>query len=283
MARCMTMQRHEVLPVSEARGQLVRRMYRQGGLADPGHPANRDDLHYAAPGGLCDVIGQPRQLRCPAGERCNITRQCPRRHRREPAWRYHFVAASCGFRFRQAAGGVVERSPLRPYQTQRVGQQPGGMAAWQRAYPAFQVTDRSRADPRRITKLILRQPGFSTQPPQQRPEARHLTLRHAPTTLTDPAPRTSPVNTQPRAEQSYEFEPKYRHYGKTAAPIRKRGFGVIGQSSSRDLVLLPGSARRIPAATAHVAGRNCIGPCAPALLGPAIRQKSVSTKLIAAR
>jgi hypothetical protein len=34
---------------------------------------------------------------------------------------------------------------------------------------------------------------------------------------------------------------------------------------------------------AQVAGMNCMGPWAPALLGPATRPKSVSTKLIAAR
>ena len=198
LSRCVTMQRHEVLPVSETRSELVSRMHRQRGLADPGHPANRDDLHHATSAGLRDVICQPRQLRSPARECRDITRQRPRRRRRESARQYRIVAASCGFIVRPAAGGGLEHSPLRPGQTKRVGQQPGGMAACRRADPAFQITDRPRTHPRRLSKAFLRQSRFSTQPPQQRPEARGQPLRHEPPPPSQtPAPRTSPVKTQP--------------------------------------------------------------------------------------
>ena len=198
MSRCMTMQRHEVLAVSESRCELVCRMYRQRGLSDPGHAADRDDLHDASSGGLRDLIFQPRQFRCPARECRNITRHRSRRHRRESAWQYRIAAASCGFIVCPAAGGGLERSPLRPGQTKRVGQQPGGMAACHRADPAFEITDSPRTHPRRLSKALLRQSGFSTQPPQQRPEARGQPLRHEPPPPSQtPAPRTSPVKTQP--------------------------------------------------------------------------------------
>jgi hypothetical protein len=38
-----------------------------------------------------------------------------------------------------------------------------------------------------------------------------------------------------------------------------------------------------PPYAANVAGMNCIGPCAPAVLTPAMRPNAVSTRLIAAR
>jgi hypothetical protein len=42
-------QRKEELPVRKPPGQPVRGVHREGGLADPGHPVDRTDLHWPLP------------------------------------------------------------------------------------------------------------------------------------------------------------------------------------------------------------------------------------------
>ena len=52
-------QRQEKLPIGEVPGQPVGGVYRECGLADPGHPADRVNAHHAA---ICGSGGQRPQL-----------------------------------------------------------------------------------------------------------------------------------------------------------------------------------------------------------------------------
>ena len=57
LARRVRVQRQEKLPVREAAGQPVRRVHREGRLADPGHPADRVDPHHPSVGGTSHRAG----------------------------------------------------------------------------------------------------------------------------------------------------------------------------------------------------------------------------------
>jgi hypothetical protein len=80
LSRGMGVQRQEELPVREPAREPVRRVHREGGLADPGHPVDGVDLHHhhhpavGRPGaGQCPH--QPRELGLAAGKGGNIPRQ----------------------------------------------------------------------------------------------------------------------------------------------------------------------------------------------------------------
>ena len=81
LPRGVRVQRQEELAVGEPPGQPVRRVYREGGLADPGHPADRMNANHAAVGGVSGQRPiQPLQLGLPAGEAGNRTRQRPQQN-----------------------------------------------------------------------------------------------------------------------------------------------------------------------------------------------------------
>ena len=181
-------------------------MHRQRGLADPGHPANRDDLHHATWHSLADVVCQPCQLRSPAGEGRNITRQGLRRGRRESARQYRIVAASAGFTIRSAPGGGLEHAPLRPGQTQHVGQHPGCMAAGRRADPRSRSLTVRGLTWAASASCSCVSPASALRRLSSGPKLDAAQSATGPTALTDPcAARTERICGR-RAEQCLEYD-----------------------------------------------------------------------------
>ena len=86
----MPVQRQEDLPVGELLSQLVRGVHGEGRLADPGHPADRVNVHHASsarelhqlalPAGKGDDVPGQR----PGGAGDSSTRHPPPSHRLEP-------------------------------------------------------------------------------------------------------------------------------------------------------------------------------------------------------
>ena len=124
-------------------GQPVRRVHRQGGLADPGHPADRVDPHHPARRGRAGHRAGSRASSASRPVKLAISRGSVR------------VAAAD--RRRASAGGqhLARRRPParrrdellagRPGQPQRPGQQPGGVLARGGVDAPLQVTDRPLA------------------------------------------------------------------------------------------------------------------------------------------
>ena len=143
----MGVQRQEELPVREAAGQPVRGVHREGGLADPGHPADRVNPHHpAARGRLRPPRHQLAELGLAAGEGGDIPRQRPGgrrrgRPRRSRRGRQHLAGR------RPAAGRRHEQLARRPGQAQRTGQQQRGVLAGGAVDAPLQVADRPRAQP----------------------------------------------------------------------------------------------------------------------------------------
>ena len=86
----------------------------------------------------------------------------------------------------------LEPGSDRADQAQRVSQQPGSVLVCPPVDPPLQVTDRPRAQPRRLRQLLLRQPGLHPQLPQEPGEIRrrligHLTPSDPPAALPGPA------------------------------------------------------------------------------------------------
>ena len=183
LARRVRVQRQEKLPVREIPGQPVRRVHREGRLADPGHPADRMDPHH--PAGPAARRGrtryradQLRQLGRPAGEAGDIAGQRPGRRRRRALPGGQHLA-----RREPPARRRLEQRPLRPGQAQRPGQQPGRVMAGGQVHPPLQVTDRPRGQARRLRQLLLGQPGTVPQLPQQPGETQRRLFRHRPIAL----------------------------------------------------------------------------------------------------
>ena len=178
LPRRVRVQRQEKLPVREISGQLVRRVHREGRLADPGHPADRVDPHHASAGrgGTSHRVGQVRQLGHAASEAGDIAGQRPGRCCRGGAFAggQHLARRSAPARRR------LEQRPLRPGQAQRAGQQPGRIMAGRQVHAPLQVADRPRGQSCRLRQLLLGQPGIIPQPPQQPGEAQRRLLRHRP-------------------------------------------------------------------------------------------------------
>ena len=137
---------------------------------------------------------QPVELGLAAGEAGDIPRQRPGRRRRERpravllAGRQHVLGRA------PPAGRRDEQLAHRPGQAQRTGQQHRGVLAGGAVDAPLQVTDRPRAQPRRLRQLLLRQPGLGPQLPQQPCETQPRLLRHRPTPLPT-RPRPSPDET----------------------------------------------------------------------------------------
>ena len=97
-----------------------------------------------------------------------------------------------------AASRRHEQLSRRPGQAQRTGQQHGGVLMGVAVNPPLQITDRPRAHGRRLRQLLLRQPGFSPQLPQQPGEAEFRLSGHRPSPLTTCPPRQpAPGGTDP--------------------------------------------------------------------------------------
>jgi hypothetical protein len=150
-------QGEEDLPGRELGRELVPGMYRERGLANPGHPADRVNAHHATRAG--QGVGQLLQLQLPPGERTEVTGQRPGGHRgrrAHPGLLRHVPTSR----------GRLELGSDRPCQAQPVSQQPGRVLASCQVDAALKVTDRPHAHPRRVGQFLLGQSGISTEPSQ---------------------------------------------------------------------------------------------------------------------
>ena len=193
-------QRQEELPVREGPGQPVRRMHREGGLADPGHPIDRVDLYHPATSRRRrgQHSHQLRELGLPAGEGGDVARQRPAGRRRERP-RHLLPGRQHLGRRNLAAGRGHEQLARRLGQAQRAGQQNAGVLVSGAGDTPLQVTDRTGAQACRLRQLLLRQPGLSAQLPQQ-PGKTKLRLGHRPSPLTTCPPRPSRASREPPAQ-----------------------------------------------------------------------------------
>ena len=82
-----------------------------------------------------------------------------------------------------AAGGRHEQRAGRLGQAERAGQQLGGVLAGGAVDAPLEVTDRSRAQARRLGQFLLGQPGLGPQLPQQAAEPQRKLLGHGLTSL----------------------------------------------------------------------------------------------------
>ena len=205
------MQRQEKLPVRETRGQPVRRVHREGRLANPRHPVDRVDPDHPA-GGVrpSQPPQQLRQLSLTAGEAADITRQRPGRCRRGRPGRHASPGRQDLVRRGPPAGRRDEQHLYRPGQAQRAGQQQRGVLPGGAVYPPLQVTDRPRGQPSRLCQLLLRQPGLAPQLPQQPGEIQRWLLRHRPI-----APPPSPARCPPQGRP--------RHLSPASKPTKQTG------------------------------------------------------------
>ena len=174
--------------------QPVRGVHRERGLADPGHPADGVDVDHPAqpPRPPCRPAGP---ARLPAGERGDVARQRPGAPRPRlpapgPAGRQHLAAGT-------PARDGHEQLAHRPGQAQRIGQQPGRVLAGGPVDAPFQVTDRARAQARRLRQLLLGQPRLGPQLPQQRREPDQAAPPPPSTPLKIPPAAAGPARTGP--------------------------------------------------------------------------------------
>ena len=201
-------QREEELPVREGPGQPVRRMHREGGLADPGHPVDRVDLYHPATGSRRGQHShQLRELGLPAGEGGDVARQRPAGRRRERP-RHLLPGRQHLGRRGLAAGRGHEQLTRRPGQAQRTGQQNAGVLVGGAGDTPLQVTDRTGAQACRLRQLLLRQPGLSAQLPQQ-PGKTKLRPGHRPSPLTTCPPRPSRASREPPWENRTPAPPAW--------------------------------------------------------------------------
>ena len=152
LTRGVRVQRQEQLPVREPLREPVRRVHRQGGLADPGHPADRADPHHppARRRGR-QVPQQPPELGAAAGEPGDITWQRPgdrRGGRRRDLLAQH--------RLLQAAQLLTRLDP------QLLGQHlPGAAVGGQRiGLPLSPVQSQHQQPPQPLPHRILRHQLF---------------------------------------------------------------------------------------------------------------------------
>jgi len=110
-------QRHEMRdpPLNGGR-EPVRRVHREGRLADPRHPADRVNAHRAAIGGRTGQRPQQlRELGLAAGGNRGVTRQRPGRRRRECSRRHPLPGRQHVGGRRLAAGRRDEQVVDRPF------------------------------------------------------------------------------------------------------------------------------------------------------------------------
>ena len=153
-------------PSGKRPGEPVRGVHREGGLADPGHPADRVNRHHpAATGRLSPPRHQLAELGLAAGEGGDVSRQRPAGRRRRPRPASPAAAASAspaGARPRAAATNSSRAGPSRP---SAPASSTRGVLAGGGVDAALQVTDRPLAHLRGLGQLILGQPGLVPQLP----------------------------------------------------------------------------------------------------------------------
>ena len=152
-------------------GEPVRVLGRQLGLAYPAHPVQR--LHHRPVPGQQPLPHLSQQI-VPAGETRIAGGDVPHSRPRPPQDRQHLRGRDA------AAGRRHEHSEHRLGQAQRAAQQYGGLLPGKVVNTPLQITDRPRAQARRLRQLLLRQPGLSPQLPQQPGEPQRRLLRHGP-------------------------------------------------------------------------------------------------------
>jgi len=175
----MAVQGQVKLAVGETASQPVGRLHRERGLADPGHPADRADPHNpTASGQAIQPFRQPVKLGPAAGEAGDVPRQPAGRRRGErpqgrPLPGRHHIPGQA-----PPARRSHEQLCDRPGQTKRPRQQHRGLLAGGPVDAPLQVTDRARTYAGRFRQLLLRQPGFRAQPPQQPNECKRRFVHH---------------------------------------------------------------------------------------------------------
>ena len=207
LPRGVRVQRQEQLPVREPLREPVRRVHRQGGLADPGHPADRTNPHHPPARRRAHQLPQQLpKLGAAAGEAGDVTRQRPR-HRRGGR-RGDLLAQHRLLQLAQLlprldpqllgqhlpgalVGGQRVGLPLGPVQRQHQ-QPPQPFAHRVLGHQLFQLADHLPARPRSISASAGPPPPPAAAPPAARPPAPAAPPRphppaHGPATA--PAPR----------------------------------------------------------------------------------------------
>ena len=190
----MGVQRQEELPVGEPLRELMRRVHREGSLADPGHPADGVDPDHPAAGRIRKLRHQLPELSAAASEAGDIAGQGPGGRRRG------------GTRRNASSRCRLEQRALRARQAKRIGEQPGRFPAGRQVDAPLQVADRPRAQARRFGQFLLRQPGITPQPPQQAAETRRRLLPHRPNTPSQ-APASSRLTTARHSAENPASQP----------------------------------------------------------------------------
>ena len=121
-----------------------------------------------------------------AGHAGHIARHRPRAGR-ERRWRCAAAGGQHVLSRHPPQGRRREQLCGRPGQPQRPGQQPGGVPAGGAIDAPLQVTNRPRAQARRLRQLLLRQVGLYPQLPQQPGETQLRLSCHRPIALTPKA------------------------------------------------------------------------------------------------
>ena len=152
-------------------GEPVRVLGCQLGLAHPTHPVQR--LHHRLIPGQ-QLLPHLSQQIVPAGEPRITGGDVPHPRPRPPHGPQHLRSRD------QPAGRRHEQRAHRLGQAQRAAQQHGGVLAGSAVDAPLQVTDRPRAQARRLRQLLLRQPGLGPQLPQQPGKPQRRLLRHGP-------------------------------------------------------------------------------------------------------
>ena len=186
-----------VLPALPTRFAVVRCGRRVRGLGQIGgqplspveHPAS-DSLNGSNPG---------------AGTRASIAFRYPRLAPGLPGPQ-HVLGWTA------ATGRRNEQLPRLPGRTEGIGQQLAGVLAGGAVDAPLQVTDRPRAQVRRLGQLLLGQPRLGPQLPQQPAETQRNLLRHQPRTLSaSPAMKQPQHYTRPGMPTSLPVSRPFRH------------------------------------------------------------------------
>ena len=183
-------------PSGKRPAEPVRGVHREGGLADPGHPADRVHRHHPAAirrGRRRPPRHQLPELGLAAGEGGDVPRQRPAGRRRPRPGLCRAAAASAspaGARPRAAATNSSRAGPSRP------SAPASSTAVSLRAValmPALQVADRPLAHLRGLGQLVLGQPGLVPQLPQQPAETQRGLLGRRPIDHWPVAPSARPA------------------------------------------------------------------------------------------
>ena len=225
LPRGVRVQRQEQLPVRETVGEPVRRVHRQGGLADPGHPADRADPHHPpARRRARQVPQQLPELGAAAGEAGDITRQRPgyrRGGRRRDLLAQHRLLQLAQFLPRLDPQFLRQHRPGAAVGGQRIGL-PLGPVQRQHQQPPQPLPHRV------LGHQLLQLAGHLRRQPQLNVRLDAALHRHQPKLL------------QPRGLQRQRLH--LGHIGQRPAPPQRQR---LPEPAGRDRRLAP--AQRVPA------------------------------------